>query len=431
VTLIAGVAIQRRAERHPLPEPARRRIGIASLSALAAVPLVVLVALAFSDRGIGGTISDRWHDLTNADSTPQNDPGRLIQTGSVRTIYWSRAINVWEDHKLAGAGAGSFAQAQLKYRDQDAQAKHAHGYIHQTLADLGLIGLVVSLAALAAWLLAVSRALGLRAPRETVWTPERQGLVALALVAVVFGVHSAIDWTWFVPALAVTGLFCGGWVAGRGPARASDGGEAAAEHGTRMLAAMSPELPAGRARRFAFAAAAVVVAFGLLAAVAVSQPWQSERKGNDALALSEKGDFKGALAAARKSEDIDPLSVDPYFDKAAVEDAAGDQQAAVRALEQAVQVQPASPDAWQRLGEYRLNELGQPAVALPILRAALYLDPLSSQSQADYVTALRAQQAQQVQQAQQAAAAAQRRARAKSVRRKRGSPPAAANTTSP
>src|SRR5439155_16594041 len=65
VTLIVGVAIQCRAERHPLPEPARRRIGIASLSALAAVPLVVLVALAFSDRGIGGTISDRWHDLTN------------------------------------------------------------------------------------------------------------------------------------------------------------------------------------------------------------------------------------------------------------------------------------------------------------------------------------------------------------------------------
>src|SRR5439155_438333 len=217
--------------------------------------------------------------------------------------------------------------------DQTAQAKHAHGNNHQTLADLGLIGLVVSLAALAAWLLAVSRALGLRAPRETVWTPERQGLVALALVAVVFGVHSAIDWTWFVPALAVTGLFCAGWVAGRGPARAPAGGEAAAGHRARMLAAVSPELPAGRARRFAFAAAAVVVAFGLLA-----------------------------------------------------------------------------------------------AVALPILRAALYLDPLSSQSQADYVAALRAQQAQQ---AQQAAAAAQRRARAKSVRRKRGSPPAAANTTSP
>jgi tetratricopeptide (TPR) repeat protein len=278
----------------------------------------------------------------------------------------------------------------------------------------------------------------LRRPRETAWTPERQGLTALALVAVVFGVHSAIDWTWFVPALAVTGLFCAGWVAGRGPARAPAGTDAAAGPGARMLAAVRPELPAGRARRFAFAAAASVLAFGLLAAVAVSQPWRSERKGNDALALSEKGDFKGALAAARNAEDIDPLSIDPYFDVAAVEDAAGDKPAAVQALEQAVQVQPASPDAWQRLGEYRLNELGQPAAALPILQAALYLDPLSQQSRADYVAALRAQQAQQAAQqaqqaaqAQRAAATAQRRARAKSVRRKNGSPPAATSSTSP
>src|SRR2546430_11293565 len=26
------------------------------------------------------------------------------------------------------------------------------------------------------------------------------------------------SWTWFVPAVAITGLFCAGWVAGRGPA---------------------------------------------------------------------------------------------------------------------------------------------------------------------------------------------------------------------
>ncbi len=45
---VAGLLIQRRAERHPLPEPARRKIGIGALGSLAAVPLVVLVALGFS-----------------------------------------------------------------------------------------------------------------------------------------------------------------------------------------------------------------------------------------------------------------------------------------------------------------------------------------------------------------------------------------------
>jgi hypothetical protein len=89
-----------------------------------------------------------------------------------------------------------------------------------------------------------------------------------------------------------------------------------------------------------------------------------------------------------------------------------------------VQVQPASPEAWQRLGEYYLNDLSQPALAVPVLRAAIYLDPFSQQSRNDYVVALRAQEA-------AAAGAQRRRARAKSKRRNSGKRPAAASSTSP
>jgi tetratricopeptide (TPR) repeat protein len=158
-----------------------------------------------------------------------------------------------------------------------------------------------------------------------------------------------------------------------------------------------------------------VIAFAVLASVAVSEPWRSDRKGNDALALAEKGDYKAALAATASARDIDPLSTDPYFDRAAVEDAAGDRAAARQALEQAVQLQPASPEAWQRLGEYYLNSLSQPAKAVPVLRAAIYLDPFSQQSRADYVVALRAEAAEQA-----ARAAAASRARAAAQRHRAG-----------
>ena len=51
------------------------RSGSRRSRSLAAVPLIVLVALAFSDRGIGGTVSDRWHDLTRAEqSRPRTTP---------------------------------------------------------------------------------------------------------------------------------------------------------------------------------------------------------------------------------------------------------------------------------------------------------------------------------------------------------------------
>ena len=424
VCAVAGYAIQRRAEQHPLPEPARRKIGIGALGALAALPLVVLVALAFSNRGVTGTISDRWHDLTSVQSTPQNDPGRLIQTGSVRTIYWSRALKVWDHHKLAGAGAGSFAEAQLRYRDKPAQALHAHGYVHQTLADLGLLGLAVSLVALGAWLLAAARTLSIwpRAP-DAPWSQERLALAALALVAVVFGVHSGLDWTWFVPAVAVTALFCAGWVAGRGPLAAGEAPRSPAA--APPLASVRPVLPRGRALQVALAGAAAVIVFAVLASVAVSEPWRSENKGNDAIALAAQGNFGGARSAARSAVNLDPLSVDPYFDRAAVEDAAGNKLGARTALERAVQVQPASPEAWQRLGEYYLNNLRQPTQAIPVLRAAIFLDPFNQQSRNDYVVAIRAEQAQAL------IVVHRRNARASSKRRKSGKPPAAATSTSP
>ena len=384
----AGLLIERRARLRPLAEPTRQRLGKLALGSLAAIPLIVLVALAFTDRGIGGTVSDRWNDLTTAQQTPQNDPGRLIQTGNVRTIYWARAMDVWREHEWAGAGAGSFAQAQLRFRDEPTQGRHAHGYIHQTLADLGLIGLFASIAALVAWFLATGRTLGLgRGRKSRLWTVERTGLTALALVAVVFGVHSALDWTWFVPAVAVTGLFCAGWVAGRGPIPASP---VAAEAEEQSSAAQRPR---GRALRGRAAAAVALLALAVVSSLAVVQPWRADREGDDALKALERGDLQAARAAADRAADINPLSAEPYFERAAIEDAVGHRRAAAIELEDAVRQEPASPEAWRRLGEYYSVDLDQPARAVPILRGAVYLDPASPLNRSALLVALRARNA--------------------------------------
>jgi O-antigen ligase len=427
-TLVAGFLIERRAERHPLSPQARRRVGKAALGTLAAIPLIVLVGISFSDRGIGGAVSDRWHDLTSQKASTQNSPGRLIQTGSVRTIYWSRAIDVWEHHRVVGAGAGSFAEAQLRYRKQAAQGRHAHGYVHQTLADLGLLGLGVSLASLAAWLACAGVTLAFtRNRRAALWTPERQGLCALALVAIVFGVHSSLDWTWFVPAVAITGIFAAGWVAGRGPLGGGSE-ETAPPAGVRPLWAIRPSLPRGAVLYRRLGIALAIVSLAVLTSFAVLQPWRSDQKGNDALDLVSKGDFGAARAATARASDIDPLSPDPYFDRAVVEDSAGDRAAAVRALESAVKLEPASPEAWRRLGEYYLNELSDPVKALPILKGAVFLDPYSPQNSNDYLLALRAGETKlaKINQAEAKRSAAKRAARAK-----RSTPAAPAPPASP
>ncbi len=403
VLFAAGLLIERRARTRPLPAGTRRTLGKLALGSLAAVPLIVLAGLAFSDRGIGGTVSDRWDELTSAQKTPQNDPGRLIEAGNVRTIYWARAMDVWGEHELAGAGAGAFAQAQLRFRTEPTQGRHAHGYVHQTLADLGLIGLAASLAALIGWLLATRVTLGLsRSGFSEAWTPERMGLLALSLVAIVFGVHSALDWTWFVPAVAITGLFCAGWVAGRGPLPLG-GAPAPAGHAERATLR-------GRLLGLRGAAAVAVVGLAVLSAIAVAQPWRADDQGDEALALLDKGDFSGARTAAERASDINPLSVEPYFERAAIEDAAGRRRLALRALEDAVRLEPASPETWRRLGDYYAIDLDEPARAVPIFQGALYLDPASALNRSAYLVALRARDAADAERATAERAARKRRA---------------------
>ena len=388
----AGVLIQRRAERHPLSPNTRRRIGITALAILAAAPLMGLGALAFTDRGVTGTISDRWHELTTADSaTIQNRPSRLVETANVRTIYWRRAIDVWKEHPVAGAGAGSFAEAQLRFRREPANAKHAHGYVLQTMADLGLIGLVLSLVALGAWLVGVRDVLDLRRGRvfdaRAEWGPERIGLATLAAVVVVFGVHSALDWTWFVPALAVTGLFSAGWVVGRGPLTSLSAGRLPS------LAAVHPALPGGGRLRGRVAVALGLAALAVITALAATQPWRASQKGDDALSLAEAQDYPAAERRANEAKDLNPLSVEPYFELAAIADKRGDHAAALADLQRAVQLEPSNAEAWQRLGDHYLYSLEDPARALPILRASLFLDPLSTAGRTSFLVALRAQEA--------------------------------------
>jgi cytochrome c-type biogenesis protein CcmH/NrfG len=81
--------------------------------------------------------------------------------------------------------------------------------------------------------------------------------------------------------------------------------------------------------------------------------------------------------------------VDPLFDLSAIEQARGNAKSAVSALERAVDLEPANPETWRRLGRMRLTVLKDPKGALSAFRAALYLDPRSLKAVSDVVVASR------------------------------------------
>ena len=180
------------------------------------MPVAAAIALASAPGGIDGQLTTAWKQLTDpASGTPNNTPDRLTTTSSVRARYWEEAFDIHATTPWVGAGAGAYATARTRFRTGTLAVRHAHGYVPQTLADLGWAGMALSLLALGLWAWTAAHATGLRLrDRGLPWDAERVGLVTLVAVALVFGVSSAIDWTWFVPANAAAALLAAGWVAG-------------------------------------------------------------------------------------------------------------------------------------------------------------------------------------------------------------------------
>jgi tetratricopeptide (TPR) repeat protein len=360
------------------------------LVGLALLPVAGVIALAAAPGGIDGQVSEAWDKMTNPDArTPANTPDRLTATSSVRARYWDEAFKIHADQPWRGAGAGAYVTARTRHRTGTLAVRHAHGYLVQTLADLGWAGFALSLAALAAWLAAALPAVGLR-PRDRglSFDAERVGLFTMVAVVIVFGVHSFVDWTWFVPANAAVGLLCAAWVVGRGPLRDRLGAPAAPPDPARP--SWWRRLTAWRPHWYRAGAALAILATSVAAAWATFQPVRAVHAGDAAIERAERGALDAAASIARIGSERNPLSVEPLWELAYVEDLRGNRQAAQQTLERAVHLQPASAEAWRRLGEYRLLVMDRPREALEAYRAAYYLDPRNPTSTSDFLAASRA-----------------------------------------
>jgi hypothetical protein len=429
----------------------RRRAGALLLGVLAAVILAGAGALAASHRGFSGTISHAAHSLTDPHApVPSNGPGRLTAVGSVRARYWNEALKVFKAHPVLGAGAEGYATARLRYRTETLDVRHAHGYIVQTLADLGIVGLALTLVLLLAWMTAAGRATHPFNRRWTSWktlrgwldrgdsggapgwvkltvggraapyAPERIGMLSMLCLVVVFGIHSIADWTWYIPGNACVVLLCAGWLAGRGPlgAGARPGAPAGSQ---RVLGAVEPSTAraaseSSRVRQsttdrlkqrlapqtlgpLRIVVATAVLIGALLAAWTEWQPQRSADASQQALTMLAS-DPHAALSSAQTGVSRDPLSAQALFTLSAVQQATHQPALARATLQHAVRLQPSNPQTWTALGQYDLAK--DPAAAVHEIAAAIYLDPESVSPEAlasgnpesialqnDYVQALR------------------------------------------
>jgi O-antigen ligase len=440
VVLAVGLALGFRVTRRAPHAKARLRYGVAAGIVACAIPAGLFIAVATSHKGITKSVEAGVEQLTSASGKTPGGPSRLTTASSSRARYWREAEHVFSDHPVIGAGAGTFGVARLRYRNNVLVSRHAHGYVMQTLADLGLLGAALNLALLVAWLWAAARTIGLR--RGQPFSAERVGLIALALAAIVFGLQSAIDWTWFVPGPAIMALVAAGYVAGRGPVTRRLADAVAAAHdpdaapvpaaapaaapvavGAAAGSGKPPPPPPGTARPFGgpaaeqptsilpptggdgnggpphaggasgrpsnarIAMAAAVVIAAAIGAWATWQPQRSDAASDRALDLAADGKYPAARAKANDAHRYNPLSPKPLLALATIDASSGHPLAAQARLQQAVRRFPADPQVWLRLADFQLNGLNHPADALKTVRGVLYLDPNNKAAQSLYFNA--------------------------------------------
>ena len=357
-------------DRAALSAQHRRRLGVGLIGVLALMPIAGIGTLAGSSRGLTGEVSHIWSSLTSTHQYVGDTPGRLVDLANSRPQYWREGVTVGSHALWHGAGAGGFQFAQTRYTNDTAYAAHAHSYMVETFADLGLIGLALNLLLLVAWGIAAARPVRRTAGRsgtradtadaaDAGLDAERAGMAALLGAAVAFGASSSIDWTWFIPGVALPALLCAGWLAGRGPLPERVG---LRERRARTRSWVGAPL-----------AVSATVALGVLCMWMVWQPLRSADDANAAMNALAAGNGGAALDDAQSAAAEDPVAWQPLWDLSLIDSALGKPQLAQTELLDGVVRQPDNAQAWYELGEYELGHR-QARAAVGALQRAHELD---------------------------------------------------------
>lgn len=272
------------------------------------VGAVVAVVVVGGGIAASGRIGDDFNKFT--ESSGIEDTGELQSrltdiNNNGRIEQWQLALHRFGDEPLLGDGAGTFARSWAKEGERDSRIVDSHSLYLGVMAELGLPGIILLLAALLAILTATAR---------RIFGPERILYAATFAAMLTWALHAGVDWDWQLPA---TGFFVYGL---GGMAIAAGDGEGAT---------WTP-LISGRPARIALSlcALALVVSPAL---VAISQGYL-----NSAVDDFQEGDCAGA---SRKALDaIHTLSVrpEPYQLLGFCDSRAGQGELAVQMLETAV-----------------------------------------------------------------------------------------------
>jgi hypothetical protein len=274
-----------------------------------ALVLAAVVALAASDRGLGGSLSHAADEFRAVRAQPTQGPGRLLSTSSDnRWTWWGEAVGAWSDRPVAGFGGGSFPVTHLQYRENTLSVAQPHSVPLQFLAELGVVGLALAVGALGLLLAAaLGRLRGLPDGRE------RQAGAALVAVVAAWLLQSLVEWHWDIPGVTLPVMAALGLLAAR-----PGGGRRARR--PRRSSTRTPRAATCRAGRRPCALA--TLALSLVALSAILPGWADGKASAAQEAASASGagarELEDAAAQAEVAARLDPVATRPLFVAAAI-----------------------------------------------------------------------------------------------------------------
>src|SRR6185503_16962625 len=171
-------------ERSPLTAARRRLVGQVALGVLVAGVAIGVVALVAESKPQGW-----FRDFTTqpTDASLQGGPQHLANaSSSSRWLWWKEAWHAWNAQPWRGTGAGSFDLTHRLLRTNKIVVTEPHNVPLQFLSETGLVGLFFALAGIVAAAVGVARRVRGREP----------AVVALAVLAVAYVLHSLVDFDW-------------------------------------------------------------------------------------------------------------------------------------------------------------------------------------------------------------------------------------------
>jgi hypothetical protein len=326
LVLLAGTAValgafwaQRRSE-HRHGKYSMRALAISrDTRVLRGIGIAILLGLVVLGIAFGGRA---WDKFSSADlgvtATGAAHVGEVTSGGRVQ--FWEVALEAFGEKPLAGHGAGTYQFSWNQDRPVAMTTHTAHSVYLEALAELGIVGGVLTLG-MVLFLLWVGAA-AWRASSGR----QRELHAVLLVTAVALALGFAFDFFWQIAGVGVVFFLCtGALVASR----------CAQLWRARAAGAVPSDAGVPEGTRFGLVVTGLAVSW--LAMLALIGPLLVNHELESSTKAFERGDTPGAIGDANTAKSIEPWAASPYRQLGLIAEEEGEYEVAIQRYDQAIE----------------------------------------------------------------------------------------------